>query len=304
MNPVCGKEVINMQIKESNGQKAFNIINVIVMLFLVILTLYPMLYVLFASLSKPNEYMAHQGILLRPLGFTLGSYKAVLKNPMIAIGYRNTIFVVVVGIGLNIFMTALGAYVLSRKGLMLKGFLMFFIVFTMFFSGGLIPFYFTVKELGLDNKLWALIIPGAISTYNLIIMRTAFNAVPDSLEESAKLDGASHYTILFKIMIPLTLPTIAVMVLYYGVAHWNAWFNAMIFIRNRDLYPLQLILREILIANDTNSMIQNANAGDQEMLSETIKFAVIIVSTLPILALYPFLQKYFVKGVMIGAVKG
>lgn len=293
-----------MQIKESKGQKVFNVFNVMIMIFLVIITLYPMLYVLFASLSKPNEYMAHQGILVKPLGFTLGSYEAVLKNPMISIGYKNTIFVVVVGVALNIFMTSLGAYVLSRKGLMLKGFFMFFIVFTMFFSGGLIPFYFTVKGLGLDNKLWALIIPGAISTYNLIIMRTAFNAVPDSLEESAKLDGASHYTILFRIMIPLTLPTIAVMVLYYGVAHWNAWFNAMIFIRKRELYPLQLILREILIANDTNNMILNSNAGDQEMLSETIKFAVIIVSTVPILALYPFLQRYFVKGVMIGAVKG
>jgi putative aldouronate transport system permease protein len=293
-----------MQIKESKGQKIFNILNVMIMIFLVIITLYPMLYVLFASLSKPNEYMAHQGILVKPLGFTLGSYEAVLKNPMISIGYKNTIFVVVVGVAINIFMTSLGAYVLSRKGLMLKGFFMFFIVFTMFFSGGLIPFYFTVKGLGLDNKLWALIIPGAISTYNLIIMRTAFNAVPDSLEESAKLDGASHYTILFKIMIPLTLPTIAVMVLYYGVAHWNSWFNAMIFIRKRELYPLQLILREILIANDTNNMILNSNAGDQEMLSETIKFAVIIVSTVPILALYPFLQRYFVKGVMIGAVKG
>ena len=293
-----------MQIKESKGQKIFNILNVMIMIFLVIITLYPMLYVLFASLSKPNEYMAHQGILVKPLGFTLGSYEAVLKNPMISIGYKNTIFVVVVGVAINIFMTSLGAYVLSRKGLMLKGFFMFFIVFTMFFSGGLIPFYFTVKGLGLDNKLWALIIPGAISTYNLIIMRTAFNAVPDSLEESAKLDGASHYTILFRIMIPLTLPTIAVMVLYYGVAHWNSWFNAMIFIRKRELYPLQLILREVLIANDTNNMILNSNAGDQEMLSETIKFAVIIVSTVPILALYPFLQRYFVKGVMIGAVKG
>lgn len=304
MNPVCGKEGDYMQIKDSKGQRIFNVVNIIFMIFMITITLYPMLYVLFASLSNPSEYMAHQGVLLKPLGLSLGSYKAVMKNPMILSGYRNTIFVVGVGVVFNVIMTALGAYVLSRKGLMLKGFLMFSIVFTMFFSGGLIPFYFTVKELRLDNTLWALIIPGLISTYNMIIMRTAFNGVPDSLEESAKLDGASHWIILFKIMIPLTLPTIAVMVLYYGVAHWNSWFNAMIFIRKRELFPLQLILREILIANDTNSMIQNANAGDQEMLSETIKFAVIIVSTVPILCLYPFVQKYFVKGVMIGAVKG
>lgn len=263
-----------------------------------------MLYIAFASFSSPNELMAHKGLLLKPLGFSIASYGAVFKNPMISTGYANTLFVVVVGVTLNIVLTSMGAYFLSRKGVMLKNEIMFLIVFTMFFSGGLIPFYFTVKDLHIDNSLWALILPGAISTFNLIIMRTAFLSIPDSLEESAKLDGAGHFTILFRIILPLSLPTVAVLVLYYGVAHWNAWFNAMIFLRKRELFPLQLVLRGILIDNDTNSMSQGAATGDQEMISQTIKYAVIMVATLPILALYPFLQKYFVKGALIGAVKG
>lgn len=293
-----------MKIKESVGQRVFNIFNIILMVFVIIVTLYPMLYIAFASFSSPNELMAHKGLLLKPLGFSIASYGAVFKNPMISTGYANTLFVVVVGVTLNIVLTSMGAYFLSRKGVMLKNEIMFLIVFTMFFSGGLIPFYFTVKDLHIDNSLWALILPGAISTFNLIIMRTAFLSIPDSLEESAKLDGAGHFTILFRIILPLSLPTVAVLVLYYGVAHWNAWFNAMIFLRKRELFPLQLVLRGILIDNDTNSMSQGAATGDQEMISQTIKYAVIMVATLPILALYPFLQKYFVKGALIGAVKG
>ena len=293
-----------MKIKQSIGQRVFSCINAILMLLLVIVTLYPMLHIAFASVSSPNELMAHQGILLKPAGFSLASYEAVFKNPMIASGYMNTLFVVIVGVILNIILTSMGAYFLSRKNIMLKNAIMFFIVFTMFFSGGLIPFYFTVKNLHIDNTLWALILPVSISTFNMIIMRTAFLNIPDSLEESAKLDGAGHFTILFRIILPLSLPTVAVLILYYGVAHWNSWFNAMIFLRKREMFPLQLVLREILIANDTNSMSLGVSAGDQEMISQTIKYAVIMVTTLPILALYPFLQKYFVKGALVGAVKG
>ena len=173
----------------------------------------------------------------------------------------------------------------------------------MFFSGGLIPFYLIVKGLHINNTLWALILPVAVNTFNLIIMRTQFASIPESMEESAVIDGAGHFTILFRIIVPLSLPTVAVIVLYYAVSHWNAWFNAMIFIQKRELYPLQLILREILIQNDTNTMIQNINTEEQQMVSETVKYAVIIVATLPILVLYPFLQKYFTKGVMVGAIK-
>jgi len=177
------------------------------------------------------------------------------------------------------------------------------IVVTMFFQGGLIPTYLLVSNLGLVDTPWAMIIPGAINTWNLIIMRTSFQAVPASLEESAKIDGANEWTIMWRIILPLSIPVMAVMVLFYAVGHWNAWFNAMIYLRDRNLYPLQLILREILITNSTDSMMTNASGVDKMPISETIKYATIMVATIPILVLYPFLQKYFVKGVMIGALK-
>ncbi len=293
-----------MKIKQTNGERIFNVVNILFMLVMILLTLYPMIYLVFAAFSNPREFMMHEGLLVKPLGFSLVSFEAVFKNPNILSGYTNTIIVVACGVALNIFMTVLGAYFLSRKGVMLNKVITLFIIFTMYFHGGLIPFYLTVRNLHLDNSLLALIIPGAINTFNLIIMRTAFAAIPDSMEESAKLDGASHMTILTRIMIPLALPTVAVLVLYYGVYHWNAWFNAMIFIRKREMFPLQLVLREIIIQNSTSDMTLGADTGEMQMLSETIKYAVIIVATVPILALYPFLQKYFVKGVMVGAVKG
>lgn len=282
----------------------FNGVNILLMLFLILVTLYPMLHIAFASFSSPNKLMAHQGLLYKSLGFSLAAYEAVFNNPMILNGYANTLFVVVIGVAFNILLTSMGAYFLSRKDVVFQKTVMFLVVFTMFFNGGLIPFYFTVRALGIDNTLWALIFPVAVNTFNLIIMRTAFMGIPESLEESAKLDGAGHFTILFKIILPLSLPTVAVMILYYGVAHWNSWFNAMIFLRRRELFPLQLVLREILIANDTDSMSLGVATGDRAIISETIKYAVIMVATVPILLLYPFLQKYFVKGMLIGAVKG
>jgi ABC-type sugar transport system, permease component len=293
-----------MNEKESSGSRIFKIINTLLMLFLVLVTLYPMLHIAFSSFSNPVDLMAHQGLMLAPQGFSLAAYEAVFKNPMLIRGYANTLFVVVVGVTLNILLTAMGAYFLSRKDAMFKKTIMFLIVFTMFFNGGLIPFYFAVRDLHIDNTLWALILPVAINTFNLIIMRTAFLSIPESLEESAKLDGAGHFTILFKIVLPLSLPTVAVMILYYGAGHWNSWFNAMIFLRKRELFPLQLVLREILISNDTESMSIGAATADRDSISETIKYAVIMVTTVPILFLYPFLQKYFVKGMLVGAIKG
>lgn len=304
MKLVFGKELLKVIIQENTSRKAFNALNILFMLFISGITLYPMLYVIFASFSEPSDFLMHEGLLLRPLGFTTGIYQMVFKNPMILRGYLNTFFVVFVGVAVNIIFTSIGAYFLSRKNVMLKKFIMFFIVFTMYFSGGLIPFYFTVRDLGLDNSLWALIIPGAIGTSNMIIMRTAFMGIPDSLSESAEIDGASHFSILFRVVIPLSLPTMAVMVLYYGVGHWNSWFNALIFLRKREMFPLQLILREILITNSTLDMSIGVDAGDQDLIGDLIKYAVIVVATVPILCLYPFLQKYFVKGVMIGALKG
>lgn len=290
--------------KTSISRKGFIGANIVILLLLSLVTAYPILYVLFASLSNPAEFMAHEGLLLKPIGFSLEAYKLVLENRLITGGYLNTIIIVVSGVTINLFMTSLGAYFLSRKDVLWRNAIMMFIVFTMFFSGGLVPYYLTVKALHLDNTLLALIIPTAISTFNLILMRTSFMNIPEEIVESSVLDGASHLTILFRIFLPLSLPVVAVMVLYYGVGHWNAWFNAMLFIRDRDLYPLQLVLRDILVQNDTESMLIGSDSFDKGLVAETIKYAVIIVATVPILALYPFLQKYFVKGMMIGALKG
>ena len=294
-----------MHIKESPSRKAFNVFNIIFMLCMIVITLYPLLYVVFASLSDSNELMKHSGLLLKPVGFSWAAYKAVFKNPNILQGYKNTIIVLISSVTVSMFLTCLAAYVLSRKNVLFNGIITFIIMFTMFFSGGMIPTYLLVNNLGLTNTYWALILPTAISTYNMIIMRTGFAAIPESLEESAKIDGANHFTILFKIVIPLAKPTMAVIVLYYAVACWNSWFNAMIYLqKRRDLQPLQLILRGILIENDTSNM-QDGNVGqDTESIAESIKYAVIVVATLPILAIYPFLQKYFAEGITLGAVKG
>ncbi|OIB01852.1 sugar ABC transporter permease [Paenibacillus sp. LC231] len=288
----------------SVGEKLFDVLNYVLLTVITLCTLYPLIYVLFASLSDPTRYMQHSGILWKPLDITFNAYRLVFDNPMIIQGYLNTFLIVSGGLVLNITLTAFGAYALSRKGLRYRKEMMLFIVFTMFFSGGLIPLYFTVKGLELTNTLWSLIIPQAISAFNLIIMRTAFEAVPDSLEESAKIDGANEFVILFRIMMPLCMPVIAVMLLYYGVSHWNSWFQAMIYLQDRSLYPLQLVLRELLLLNDASSMASGASGGEVAVIGETLKHATIIVATVPILLVYPFLQKYFVKGALIGAIKG
>lgn len=288
----------------SFGERLFDFVNVILLVGLSVVTLYPFLYVLIASFSDPAWVVAVRGLLWYPKGFTTEAYRLVFDNPAILTGYWNTIVYVSAGTALNILMTSLGAYGLSRQQVMWKNPIMFMIVFTMFFSGGLIPTYLLIGHLGMSDTRWALIVPTAMSAYNLIIMRTSFQAVPVSLEESARLDGANDFTILFRIVLPLSMPVVAVMILFYGVANWNSWFNALIYLRTRDLYPLQLILREILITNSTDSMMTSVSGGDKAPVSETIKYATIIVATVPILLLYPFLQKYFVKGVMIGAIKG
>lgn len=289
--------------QKSLGEKLFDILNITFLVVLSLVTLYPLLYVLFASFSDPGYVAQLRGLLLFPKGLTFDAYMRVFDNPMIGSAYFNTLFYVIVGTSLNIFLTSLGAYALSRKDVMLRDFIMFMIVFSMFFEGGIIPLYLLVGELGLIDTRLALIFPTAISAFNLIIMRTAFQGIPDSLEESARMDGANDFTILFKIVLPLSMPVVAVMLLFYGVNHWNSYFNAMIFLQDRELFPLQLILREILIANDTSSMTTGVGSADAMPIGETIKYATIIVATVPILCLYPFLQKYFVKGVMIGGIK-
>ena len=277
------------------GERIFYIADAVLMVFLCVLISVLAVSLKARSFSDGMAYMAHKGLLLWPLKPTLAAYDAVIHNNNIWTGYGNTLFIVVIGTALDMLFTLVAAYVLSRKGYMLKRFFTIMVVFSMYFSGGMIPFFLVVKGVGLYKSTWALIIPSLINVFNLIIMRTAMMGVPDSLEESAQLDGAGHLTILFKIITPLVLPTVAVVALYYAVAHWNSWFNALLFIKNRKQYPLQLILREILILSDTD---------EDYTLSETIQFATIVVATVPVLTIYPFIQKYFVKGVMVGAVKG
>lgn len=282
--------------------QTFDIVLIILLSILCVVTLYPIAYVLFSSISDPLLLEQQEGIMYRPLGFSIEAYKLVLKNPSIVTGYRNTILYVFFGTLINMVLTTFGAYALTRKMLYIKKGLMVFIIFTMQFNGGLIPTYIVVNGL-LGNSVFTQILPGAIATANLIIMRTAFNAIPASLEESAKIDGANEFTILMKIILPLTKPTLAVISLYYGVAHWNQWFQASIYLRNRKLYPLQLFLREIIIQNSTEeTMLGTANQYVADM-TEVVKYASIVVAIVPILCVYPFIQKFFVKGVMSGAVK-
>ncbi len=291
--------------KNSLSRNLFLAFDVLVMSAFAIVCLYPMLYVLFASFSDSGALMEHQGLLLKPLGFNIEAYKAVAADVRIISGYKNTLFVLVVGVIVNLFMTSLAAYFLSRKNVMFKKPIMIMMIFTMYFSGGMIPQFLNVRDLGLLDSLWALILPGAISTYNMIIMRTNFESIPESLEEAAYLDGATHMQILWHVILPLSKAVMAVMVLYYGVAHWNSWFNAAIYLPNRtDKHPLQLVLRGILLQSDAASAGDSGSMGDAYSIAESIKYAIIVVATVPILVIYPLIQKYFAKGVMIGAVKG
>ncbi|MFD0961367.1 carbohydrate ABC transporter permease [Paenibacillus chungangensis] len=291
-----------MKLYRTPAGMAFDIGNSLLMGLLIVFTLYPCLYVLYASLSDPTLLYNNGKLLLFPVGFNVEGYQLVFKNPMIWIGYKNTLIYVVLGTAINMMMTTLAAYALSRSYLPGKRTLLLLIIFTMYFSGGLIPNFLLVKSLHLYDTIWALVLPGAISTWNLIIMRTYFVGIPESMEESAKVDGANDFIILIRIMIPLAIPIMAVMVLFYSVAHWNSFMGPLIYLNDREKFPIQLILREILIAGSTDSM--TAGAQEQAILAESVKYATIIVSTLPIMLVYPFLQKYFVKGIMIGAIKG
>lgn len=292
-----------MKVKISRGERIFSVINYLLLAGIMVVCIYPVWYVAMASFSDSNLLTQHFGLLLKPVGFSIDAYKKVFQNPMILKGYANTIFILVMGVFLDLVMTSLGAYFLSRKRVLFKKPIMMLIIFTMFFSGGMIPFYLNLKDLHLTNSTWGLIIPFMINTYNLVILRTSFESIPESLVEAAKIDGAGHFTILLQIVLPLSKAILAVMVLYYGVSIWNAWFWASAIIRNREMYPLQVILREILMQNDVTSMNAGASAVDAEAIGMTIKYATIMVATVPILCVYPFLQKHFTKGTMVGAVK-
>lgn len=295
-----------MRYRRTIGDYLFDSANYFILIVLVLITLYPLYYILVASLSSPAAIAKHGVMMFWPEDVTIKYYKAVFDNPMIAVGYRNTIFLVIVGTSINMLLTIFAAYALSRKWLMGRNIFMFIIVITMFFGGGLIPSYLLVRQLGLFNTIWALIIPGAVSSWNVIMMRTYFVGIPDSLEESARMDGANDFHILFRIILPVSMPIIAVMILFYAVGHWNAWFSASIYLKDKDLYPLQLVLRSILINNSLREMGDTGytGSGSAREITKGLKYATVIASTLPILCIYPFVQKYFIKGIMIGSIKG
>jgi putative aldouronate transport system permease protein len=290
--------------KETTADRLFGLLVYVGLLIIVIVVLYPLLYVLSASISNP-ELVVNGTMWLWPTDITLEGYSKIFHNKEILTGYGNTILYTVVGTAINIVMTILAAYPLSRKDFAGRGVITAMIVFTMFFSGGLIPTYLLVKNLHMMNTIWALVIPGAVSVWNIIIMRTFFqNGIPNEIQESASIDGCSNIGILWRIVLPLSMPIIAVLILFYSVGHWNSYFSALIYLTRRSDYPLQLILREILVQEDMNEMQQSAFTMNIILQKEIIKYAVIIVANLPILMLYPFLQRYFVKGVLVGAIKG
>lgn len=297
-------KVKKQKMKTSLGDKIFVVINSAILICLCIITLYPIWYVFCASMTSNTYLVSHPGILLWPHEMTFGAYKLAFSHPLLLSGYTNTLIILAVSLPINILMTLFAGYFMASKDVMFKPLLQGLIMFTMFFSGGMIPAYLNIRDLGLYNSLWALILPGALSVYNSIICKTAIESVPESLKESAYIDGANDVIILFKIIVPLIKATLAVLLLYYGVAHWNAWFNASIYLKDNEKLPIQNIMRAILIAN-SNVLNSAAAENDQvNQFAEAIKYSTIILTTVPVLCIYPFIQKYFVKGVMIGAVKG
>jgi putative aldouronate transport system permease protein len=282
----------------------FTALILLVVLFMVVITLYPFYYLFIVSFSSGRAVMRHQ-VSFWIRGFTAESYRTIFKEPYLLSSLRNTLLYTAVGTTVNLIMTMLCAYPLAQPETPGKRVFMALIVFTMMFSGGMIPSYMVVRDLKMLNTIWAVVLPGAISTYNMIIVRTFFMGIPRELHESAYLDGASELSTLTRIVLPLSMPIIATMILFYAVGHWNSYLSAVIYMDRKSLYPVQVILRNIVIDGDTASMLGDMNSGsDFAAIDTTIKYAIIMVASAPILAAYPFLQKYFVKGVMIGSLKG
>ena len=292
--------------KLSSGDRIFTLFIYMFLIGLMVIVMYPLLFVAIASISDANAILRGE-VWLWPKGLHLEGYKMVLTDRDVLVGYGNTIFYTVAGTAINIVLTVCAAYPMSRRMLPGRNLLTLFLVFTMFFSGGLIPTYLLVKDLGMLNTAWAMLLPSAISVWNIIIMRTFFqSSIPGEIQESAEIDGCSELKILIKIVLPLSMPIIAVMILFYSVGHWNAYFNALIYLSDRAKFPLQLFLREMLVQDQMTESISYLDKDliNQMMNVETAKYAAVIIANLPIFMLYPFLQKYFTKGMMIGAIKG
>ncbi|QTJ44746.1 carbohydrate ABC transporter permease [Dolosigranulum pigrum] len=300
----------NSLIKESVGDRIFLVCVYIFVTLALIVTLYPLIYILSASMSDPAAVRTGR-MVLWPVDVTLQGYRVILQNSSLWRGYYNTIIYTVVGTSINLSLTIPAGYVLSRDDFQLKGFVTKMMVITMFISGGMIPTYILVNNLGITNTMWALVLPGAASVYNIVITRVFMSTtIPDELTEAAVMDGANNFKIFTAVVLPLSKPIIAVMALFYGIGHWNNFFNALLYLDDRSLYPLQMVLREILVLQDLASNPdviseeQALYAHSQQQLAAVMKYGVMVVATAPVIMVYPFLQKYFVKGVMLGSIKG
>jgi len=288
---------------QTMSSKLFDIFNILLMLFICFVTLYPFLYVLATSMSSNIAVMQNK-VTFYPVELNFTAYKKILKDPYLVSSYYNTIKYTLIGTFINLLFTSTIAYPLSRKNLVFKGFFNTMIIITMFFGGGLIPTFLLVNALGMYDTIWAIVIPGAISTYYLIVMRTFFQSIPVELEESAKIDGASEVRVYFQIILPLSKAALAAIGLFYAVGHWNSFFSALIYLKSKAKMPLQILLRNMLISSEMAQQNKIASRDEEVVVAETIKSAAIIVTVIPIICVYPFLQKYFVKGVMIGSIKG
>lgn len=304
-NAVAEKSV-KTKIRLTGKDKAFYTVVGVILLFLLLTVLYPLIYIISASFSSPSAVSVGR-VVLWPVDLSLKGYEAVFSYGPVFIGYRNTLFYTAAGTFINVAMTLIAAYPLARKGLPGKGFFTFLFTFTMLFNGGMIPTYILMRDLDLINTPWVMIIPGAIGVTNLIITRTFLqNSIPAELLEASQIDGCSDAKYFWSVVLPLSKAVIAVITLYYAVGHWNAYFNAFLYISDKKLYPLQLYLREILVMNqvETDLTIDPELAVARQGMADLLKYSLIVVSTAPILCLYPFVQRYFIKGVMVGSLKG
>ena len=293
-----------MKIRQSREDRAFTAVIAVVVGLIMLLTIYPLYIVVISSFSAPMEVISGH-VWLLPQGFSGEGYRRVFQNSDIFMSYKNTIIYTVLGTAVSLFFTLSAAYPLSRKKLYGRTGLMLLFTFTMFFKGGMIPTYLTVKGLGLYNNLWVMVLMGSLSIYNMIVARTFLqNTIPNEIYEATEMDGANDIQVFFQIVLPLSMPILAVLSLFYAVGIWNNYFTGLIYLKSRSLYPLQLVLREILV-NDTSDMTDTLEANMNKLLvQESVKYCVIVVSSVPMLVLYPFLQRFFAKGVMIGAIKG
>lgn len=293
----------NNAIKDGWGSRAFDAANVCLMLFVALATVLPVWHLLVVSISDGHAVQTGK-VLLLPHQITWATYAKIFQDASILRAYKNTLYYTLLGTAINMAMSILCAYPLSKARLLGRKPLSVFVVIPMYVSGGMIPNYLLINNLGLINTVWALVLPGAISTYNMVIMRTFFKSLPDDLEESARIDGAGEWRILLKIVLPLSTPIIATMIMFYAVGHWNSFFSAIIYLNQKSLYPIQVLLRNIVIANETQEYIAETASSSMEIISTTIKYAVVMVVITPILCIYPFAQKYFVKGMLVGSLKG